>query len=116
MKITGSDIRNLIYEMAETAEYGDAYAESFFNKIMKDESLLKEFAAYILTNRFTCENQVRGYSVVDVMVWQMDHFKSFLDRDQSKVKSNECAMILNAFDTFMKLKEDPERYSAMLSG
>lgn len=116
MKITKTEIIDIINEMCLTAEYDKKFEEEFTKRLLSNDSLLKEFITYLYTKKFTCENKVRGYSVVDILVWQMDHFKVFLDREQDTVKSNECAMILNAFDTFMKLKEEPDKYVDMLTG
>ena len=46
---------------------------------------------------------------------QVDHFKAFLDRDTFGTQNNECQMILLAFDTFMKMKIDPEKYVRLMS-
>lgn len=116
MKITKTEIQTIISEMCKEAGFDETYETEFSDKLISDESLLTEFVTYILTKKFTCENKVRGYSVVDILVWQMDHFKTFLDREQDMVKNNECAMILNAFDTFIKLKHDPDKYVDMLTG
>lgn len=116
MQITGTEIKNIINEMCAEAGYDNDFADRFISSIMADDSLLKEFITYIFTKKFSCENKVRGYSVVDVLVWQMDHFKVFLDREQDMIKNNECAMLLNAFDTFMKMKKEPDKYVDMLTG
>ena len=109
-------IRNVVNEMSEAAGFDSTFADSFFNRIKADESLLNEFVVYLTTNKFTCENKVAGYSVVDILVWQMDHFKAFLDRDSLAKSNNECEKLLLAFDTFMKMKEDPEKYLELLTG
>lgn len=44
------------------------------------------------------------------MVWQMDHFKARLDRDNSGTKQNGDRMLLLAFDTLLNMKKDPEKY------
>ena len=66
------------------------------------------------TGKFLCNEKVRGYSVVDIMVFQLDHFKAFLDREDDGVNNNECQMLLKAFDTFLKMKEDPEKYVRLM--
>lgn len=115
-QISGEDLKNIIYEMADVAGLDSDFAEQFINEISDDGSLVNEFIIYIAEKRFTCENKVRGYSVVDIMVWQMDHFKAFLDRGLDGMKNNECEMVLKAFDTFMKMKKAPDRYVEMLTG
>lgn len=115
-QVTGEDLKNIIYEMADAANLSSAFADEFIAAISEDGTLVNEFITYIAERRFTCENKVRGYSVVDILVWQMDHFKAYLDRGLDGMKSNECEMVLKAFDTFMKMKKEPNKYVEMLTG
>ena len=108
-------IRDVVVEMTEAAGLDNAFADEFYNRIIKDEPILKEFVGYLTTSKFLCEEIVCGYSIVDIVVWQMDHFKAFLDRDSISKKNNECEKLLMAFDTFLKMKEDPEKYVRMLT-
>lgn len=101
--------------MSKEAGFNQEYADSFVDRIVGDGPLLREFITYLATKKFTCENKVCGYSIVDILVFQMDHFKAFLDRgDEDTVKDNECKMLLCAFDTFMKMKENPEEYVRLM--
>ena len=62
-------------------------------------------------NDFLCKAEIKGYTLADVLVYQVDHFKSLLDRpDLSKYKNNGAYMLLMAFDTFIKMKSDPENF------
>ena len=57
---------------------------------------------------------MEGYHVIDILIWQMDHFKARMDMDNVKHKQNEAVMILTAFDTFLKMAENPEEYTLRL--
>lgn len=107
-------VRNIVDEMTEAAGLDKAFADSFYERIMKDKGLLDEFVTYLQTQKFTCENKVAGFSIVDILIWQQDHFKAFLDRGDEVNKFNECEMILKAFDNFMNMKEDPQKYLKLL--
>ena len=63
---------------------------------------------------FACKAKVQGYTVVDIMVWQMDHFKARLDRDNTGTRRNPDRMVLLAFDTLLKMRTEPEKYIAKL--
>lgn len=108
-------IKNVIVEMTQVAQLDEAFAEEFFKNIIDDEPVLNEFITYLKTGKFIGNEKVSGYSVVDILVFQMDHFKAFLDRDTAGTQYNECQMILKAFDTFMKMKKDPEKYVRLMS-
>jgi len=108
-------IKNVIDEMCEVANLNSEFARDFYNRIMADEPVLSEFITYLQTGKFICSEKVCGYSVVDIMVFQMDHFKAFLDRGMDGTKNNECEMLIRAFDTFLKMKESPEKYVRLMS-
>lgn len=66
------------------------------------------------TGDFLCKMKVDGYTVIDVMVWQMDHFKAEMDRGKYEMKDNSSKMILRAFDTLLKMKQQPDRYKMLM--
>lgn len=109
-------IKAVIYEMAEKAGLSEEFADSFFKTIIDDEEVLNEFITYVKTGEFLSKISVAGYTIVDIMVFQIDRFKAFLDRDTHDTKYNECHMILLAFDTFMKMKKNPEKYVEEMTG
>ena len=108
-------VKNIIDEMTEAANLSGDFADDFYNRIINDGPVLNEFITYLQTQKLLCEEKVSGYSIVDILVWQVDHFKAFLDRGDEMNKYNECEMILKAFDTFMKMKANPEKYIRMIS-
>lgn len=108
-------IGNVVCEMSKAAALSEEFAVDFTERITNDERLTDEFITYLKTQKFSCENKVAGYSVVDILIWQTDHFKAFLDRGDDINRYNECEMILKAFDTFMKLKAEPEKYLRFLT-
>ncbi|MDO4966082.1 MAG: hypothetical protein Q4E51_05180 [Lachnospiraceae bacterium] len=108
-------IKDVIDEMTDVANLDKDYANIFFERIVKDESLLNEFIQYVSTHKFSCENKVRGYSVVDILIFQTDHFRAYMDRGLYGMRNNECEMVLKAFETFMNMKEDPDKYVRMMT-
>lgn len=112
--ITASEVKDIVYEMSEKANLDNDFSNEFFNNIINDPPVLNEFLTYLAEGRFTCENTAYGYNVVDILVFQMDHFKAFMDRGLYSMQNNECEMLLKAFDTFMKLKKDPDKILRLL--
>ena len=74
------------------------------------EKIRKEYIYYMINNRFLGEYSVCGMTVVDIMIWQMDHFKSDLDRGLYDMQSNPNKMLLRAFYTMLKMEKDPQLY------
>ena len=96
-------IFKFIKELCRYAGEEETFAESFWKKLQEDNEICEEFSYYIEHGNFACKAKVAGYTVVDVMVWQMDHFKARLDRDNSGTRQNGDRMLLLAFDTLLNM-------------
>ena len=97
-------------ELCRYAGEDEAFLERFFGMLAASEGVSKEFLYYLEHQNFLCEYQVEGYSLIDIMVWQMDHFKAQLDRDRTQMKSNGDKMLLEAFHTMLLMEQDPQHY------
>ena len=92
----------------------EVFLQDFWLRLRQSENVYREFVYYLENQRFLCEYKVEGYSVVDIMVWQMDHFKAQMDRGKDDMKNNGDKMILMAFDTLLKMERDPARYVELM--
>lgn len=97
-------------ELGARAGMGEEFLGSFLQKLGQDTEVLAEFGYYAEHNQFAGRIKVNGYGIVDVLVWQIDHFKAWLDRDNTQTKENGNAMLLRAFDTFLDMRKCPEKY------
>lgn len=102
------------YEWARALCYyagkDETFLERFFEMLTASEGVSEEFLYYLEHQDFLCKYQVEGYSLVDIMVWQMDHFKAQLDRDRESMKSNGDKMLLEAFHTMLLMEREPQYY------
>lgn len=92
----------------------EAFLEVFWNALQESPGVYGEFVYYMENQNFLCKYKVEGYTVVDIMVWQMDHFKAQLDRGLYDMKQNGDKMLLMAFDTMLKMEKQPEKYVRLL--
>ncbi len=88
----------------------EAFLQRFWKALIQSEGVYREFVYYLEHQNFLCDYQIEGYSLVDIMVWQMDHFKAQLDRGRDDMKDNGDKMLLMAFDTMLQMEQDPLRY------
>ena len=109
-QMNGKDIREYIDRLCENAGEDQSFAEDFYERLTADQEILQEFVSYMESGNFACRAKVCDYTVVDVMIWQIDHFKAWLDRDTTGTKQNKDKMLLNAFDILLKMKQNPESY------
>ncbi len=103
-------LRDYIRELCIRSGKDNVFAEAFLNELMSDEEICQEFVYYMEHGNFACKARVAGYTVVDIMVWQVDHFKAWLDRDNSTTRQSGDGMLLMAFNTFLAMKKNPDQY------
>lgn len=87
-----------------------AFLEWFRSALEASAPVYREFVYYLEHRNFLCEYRISGYTVVDIMVWQMDHFKAEMDRGHDDMKQNGDKMLLMAFATMLKMEKEPEKY------
>lgn len=104
------EISKFARELGVQAGLGEEFMNPFLQKLSRDGEVQEEFVYYAQHNQFADRIKVNGYGIVDVLVWQIDHFKAWLDRDNTQTKENGSAMLLRAFDTFLDMRKCPEKY------
>lgn len=92
----------------------EAFLESFWSALQDSAPVYREFVYYLENQNFLCGYRIEGYTIVDIMVWQMDHFKAHMDRGHDDMKQNGDKMLLMAFDTMLKMEKEPERYVRLM--
>jgi len=90
------------------------FRDNFWEALCRDPEIMEEFCYYMDNQKFLCRVTIEGYTIVDVMVWHIDHFTAELDRRDPSMHDNGDKMLLLAFDTFLKMRDDPAKYVYML--
>ncbi len=109
-----TNLRNFIHKLCQYGGEDEVFEEQFKTALLRDEEICGELVSFMEHGSFACKAKVQGYTVVDIMVWQMDHFKARLDRDNTGTRQNPDRMVLLAFDTLLKMRLEPEKYIAKL--
>lgn len=106
--------------LCSCAGEGEEFLNEFWKMLMGSEEIYREFVYYLEYQTFLCEYKVAGYSIVDIMVWQIDHFKANLDQSKGGTlyagSQNGDRMLLMAFDTMLRMEQEPEKYVASMQG
>ena len=84
------------------------FLDKFWTELQNSTEIYEEFSYYFLHHDFLCKKAISGLTIVDIFIWQMDHFKSDMDRGYYDMQNNPDNMILMAFDTFLKMEIEPE--------
>ena len=107
--ISGETIKKATDEICLANGLSEEFAQDFWERILKDEEIYREYVYYLIHQDFACKVKIGGVSIVDVLIWQIDHFKAQLDTDTTLTKRREVSMVILAFDTFLKMREDPDK-------
>lgn len=99
-------LSEIIKESVKRAGLTETFANEFFERLSGHEAIRDEYVYYLRTGSFQGKYKAAGLSVSDVLVYQIDHFKAWMDQDRLGMKFNPDEMILKAFDTLMKMDED----------
>ncbi len=84
-------------------------ADSFYKKILSVPELFEEYSYYFEKQDFLGKYRVDEYTIPDILIWQMDHFRSHMDRPDADNRYNTCKLILSTFETMLELTENPQK-------
>lgn len=103
-------LRSYVLKLAAGAGETERYGEELWQGIRQSPGLLQELAWYHDKGSFLCRYAVEGYTLADVLVWQVDHFKAFLDRPDEMNRYDQDRLLWSAFQTMLAMQEHPEGY------
>ena len=97
-----------LMRICEKAKFSTERFENFKAGLEAYPDIKEELDFYFDKKDFLCKVKVEGLSIVDVMVWQIDHFRAYLDRDTSLTRNDPETMVLLAIETLIELRKKPE--------
>ena len=104
-------LQNFIYSLAVQAEKDQTYADTLWQAISQSEGLLQELAYYHDYGTPLCKYQVAGYTLADILIWQVDHFKLYMDRPDEMNRYRQPRLILSAFETMAQMEKSPDAFT-----
>ncbi|MDE6014293.1 MAG: hypothetical protein K2H41_01145 [Acetatifactor sp.] len=109
-------LERYVYDLAAEAGENEDYAADMWRRIKASQGVLKELAYYHDYGKFWGEYKVEGYSLTDVLVWQVDHFKAYLDRRDEVNRWRPERLLLHALDVLLQMEVDPRPFIAKMQG
>ncbi len=110
------NLKEWTYVLAKSVGKTQEEAAAFWERLKEDAQLLEELEYYAIHKEFLCKNKVAGYTVTDILVWQVDHFKAYLDRREEVNRYRQDKLIYNSFDILLQMRENPEPIVNKLQG
>ncbi len=104
-------LRDFVRGLAAQAGESEAYGERLWEGISRSEGLLQELAYYHDNGQFLCRYEVAGYTLADILVWQVDHFKLYMDRPEEMNRYRQPRLLLASFDTMLQMEKDPQVFA-----
>jgi len=117
--LTQEEINRQIYEAAHSwcvalcncAGVSDEEGTEFWNRLIRSQGIYSEYVYYMINQNFACNYKVNSISIVDIMVWQIDHFKAGLDMGRTE-RENPDRMLYTAFKTMLDMEDNPDELVA----
>lgn len=109
-------LERYVYELASMAGESEEYAKDLWGRISKSTGVLRELAYYHDYGKFWGEYKVAGYSITDILVWQVDHFKAYLDRREEVNRWQPEKLFLSALDIMLQMEDNPQPFVEKMQG
>ena len=109
-------LRRFVLELAKQAGESTEYGEKLWRGIRASGGLLQELAYYHDYNKFLCKYSIAGYTLADVLVWQVDHFKFYMDRPDEMNRYRQQRLLLSSFEIMAEMERDPVPFVEKMRG
>lgn len=103
-------LKSYLTVLGHRAVMKDEEIENLWERMKASPSILQEFAYFHDFGDFLCKYSVAGYTIADILVWQVDHFKAYLDRREEVNRYRREKLVLMAFDILLQMEKDPDIY------
>ncbi len=104
-------LREFVYRLAVEAGEEEGYGERLWEGIRQSGGLLQELAYYYDNGQFLCKYEVAGYTLADILVWQVDHSKLYMDRPEDMNRYRQPRLLLASFDTMLQMERNPQVFA-----
>lgn len=109
-------LENYVRDLAAAAGESEEYAADLWQRIRASEGVLKELAYYHDYGDFWGKYKVAGYTLTDILVWQVDHFKAYLDRHEEVNRWHPERLFLHALDIMLQMEVNPQPFVDKMQG
>ncbi|MBR6477617.1 MAG: hypothetical protein IKS85_04130 [Lachnospiraceae bacterium] len=109
-------LRGFVMDLSARAGKSKEYALELWGRISKSEGVLRELAYYHDYGDFYGKYVVAGYTLTDILVWQVDHFKAYMDRHEEMNRYRTERLLLESLDVMLKMEKDPAPFAEKMKG
>ncbi|MCR5801643.1 MAG: hypothetical protein K6G57_04855, partial [Lachnospiraceae bacterium] len=91
-------------------DWDEGRTEKFIEGLRSDRSVRKEVRHFLETGNILGEYRISGISLSDVIVWQVDHFKAYMDRHDRMNRYRQERLFLESAEVMLEATGDPEPF------
>lgn len=102
------EMDQFVRALCENAGENEEFYNQFSTKLKSSPEIYNELLYYLANQNFLCQKKIENVTVVDIMIYQIDHFKAEMDMGYTEMKENGDRMLLMAFNTFLDMEKNPE--------
>lgn len=84
-------------------------AEELWRELKEAPEVLQEYAYYYDNQEFLCKYKIDNFTIADILIWQMDHFRAHMDREDSANRYNKDRLVLSAFKAMLEMRKNPDK-------
>ena len=111
-----NELHRFVMELSQKAGQSAGHGEQLWQGIRQSGGLLQELAYYHDYGSFLSRYKVAGYTLADALVWQVDHFKLYMDRPQDMNRYRHERLLLSAFETMLQMEKNPRGLADRMRG
>lgn len=98
------------YDICEYAEFDREWTDKLWTDIITCRDIYEELVYYIEHHTFMDKMKIRGYSLSDIYVWQMDKYNLVREIGKNPRTCNKEKMVMRAFRTMIDMCRNPDEY------
>lgn len=99
-----------LLSLGEYAGQRKEWTEELWTDLLAVPPLYEEMVYYLEHHGYKGRFQYKGYSLIDLYVWQMNRYNLIKDAGKNTAECNKETMVLRSFRTMIELMKNPEEY------
>ena len=109
-------LEDFLSELCKKAGKDPEFAKDLWERTKASNGVLRELAYYHDYGAFYGGYKVAGYTLPDILVWQVDHFKAYMDRHEEMNRYRTERLFVESLDVMLKMEKDPTSFVEKMKG
>lgn len=102
-------------QLAKYSDWEQDNTDRLWHYFLRYDSLYDEFIFYLSNHEIKDELHFRGYSLLDLYVWQMNHYNMIHDSGKNTGNCNKEDLVLRAFLMMGEYMDNPDAFEQRLT-